>query len=138
MGSDFKSVVDRADFLKRAKLVVETLAKLSKADFYDETTDNYHPVRNEIAHLIWSIQSNIEGFRNFLAANPGPERGLPADLTELQTMPLDEVIFRIQGSISTERWIDGVLVEPFERGVLLNAIQRIVENFDAVLLKPCE
>jgi hypothetical protein len=130
MNSTLGLVSDRDEWLNRANIASNVLDALSTEEFYSNPTDLYHPVRHEIAVLVWSLHTDAGLFGVFLSKNPQTKGWLPDQPSELQRMSPEEVKFRLGTNIAGERWVAGALRKPFQSGTLKVALDRLIIDFD--------
>jgi hypothetical protein len=130
-----QEIPDRRDWLSQVRTASATLETLPADEFYDRAARRYHPVRHDIAGLIAVLATDESAFGTFVERHPQTAGWLPLDVAALTDMSLMEIIFRMQLNIPGERWVDGALVMPFRTGVLKAALDRLIAEFDEVVLK---
>jgi len=70
-----------------------------------------------------------------MAANkPGRGPWLPLNPDALDSMSTTEIYYRLGENIAGENWVDGALVEVFESGVLVRALERLLLGIDDFVL----
>ena len=120
----------KAAWSERAGAAVSTLKKLSPNEFYDESTRKRHRVYAEISALAWALETDADAFGRFYTAFPQRRGWLPEEPAALIPLTDEEVLFRLRTNVAGERWVDGALMEPFQSGTLVAAIERLVAGID--------
>jgi hypothetical protein len=126
--------MEKSEFLPKLKGCIERVGRLAAEEFYVPNTARYHPVRSEIAALVTLIdvpQVNREAFFN---GKVPPDLLLPKGIAELEKMSTYEIAMRLRSHNSAERWADGMLVEPFETGVYLRALELLYQHADTYII----
>jgi hypothetical protein len=130
MSSKYDRPASKAAWSERAGAAISMLKTLSPNEFYDESSRKRHPVYAEISVLAWALETDADSFRRFLTAFPQVRGWLPEEPAALIAMTDEEVLFRLRTNVSGERWVDGALMEPFQSGTLVAAIERLVAGID--------
>jgi hypothetical protein len=131
-----------AEWAERLSSVADDLRGLSPEQFCDADSFRYHPCMDNFSHLLSAAMpvANIEEYRpalrRFLDRYPGTKGWLPDRPGDLAGMEMMEVYFRVQSNWADERWVDGAMIEPFETGCLLAALDRLVAESGSLFLSP--
>ncbi|WP_139832195.1 hypothetical protein [Mesorhizobium australicum] len=144
MSSDDPSVPPQstAEWAKRVSSLADVLRTMSSEAFFDESTLCYHSSLDRFSSLLLTVIpfQKFEDFRpalsRFLDNNPGTKAWLPDTPNRIGEIDLAELYFRLLENWGGERWADGALVEPFENGSLVAALDRLAEEVDRLFLAP--
>lgn len=130
MSSKYDWPASKAAWSERAGAAISMLKALSPNEFYDESSRKRHPVYAEISVLAWALESDADAYGRFHTSFPQRRGWLPEEPAALIAMTDEEVLFRLRTNVAGERWVDGALMEPFQSGTLVAAIERLVAGID--------
>jgi hypothetical protein len=122
------------DWPQRVREVLKTLGSLQPDQFYNEETQEYHPVHDDIVALAGAFQVDPDRVAHIREKAPVARQcWLPNDSpSELSSMDVNEVYWRLRENIADERWVDSALAETFECGMLVAALKRLASEIDTL------
>ena len=118
------------DWPQRVREILITLGSLQPDQFYEEETQEYHQVYEDIVALAGAFQVDPDRLAHIREKHPvAPQCWLPNDSPDdLSSMDVNEIYWRLRETIADERWVDGALAETFESGMLVAALKRLVSE----------
>ncbi|MER8563698.1 hypothetical protein [Mesorhizobium sp. M0578] len=126
--------MDTAEWRTRIGLIIEKLRSLTRAEFFDEQNGLYNDVEQDLFALYNAFTFDMRWLKPFLEKKrTGRARWLPLDPNDLASMDVREVYWRLQENHADDRFMDGALIEPFENGSLVAALERISEGLDGLV-----
>ena len=122
------------DWPQRVREIITTLGLLRPDQFYNEETEQYHPVHEDIVALAGAFQVDPDRVAHIREAHPVARQcWLPNDSPDdLSSMGVDEIYWRLRETIADERWVDSALAETFESGMLVAALRRLASEIDTL------
>jgi hypothetical protein len=116
---------------RKAETALKILTGLAPDEFYDEASDIYHPVHDDLIELAANVRGGSDAWTAFMKANPLPRQNwLPAISSKIDDMELLEVWWRFAETIADERMFEASTAEAFETGSLVRALERIAAEGD--------
>jgi hypothetical protein len=129
--------MDKINWSERIAETISQLKSITSAEFYDEASDRYHPAGQDIDDIISAFEIDLATLQELFTRNlMARQRWLPSDPTEIASMDAKEVLWRLGENSADERWVDGALVDTFESGSLIAALERIKAEIESAKLAP--
>lgn len=121
--------VDARFWSDKLSVLIAGLNRLTAKEFLDDRNGAPSTVSRGLDELCGAFEIDIDDWKRFMRANPLPRRNwLPIDAAALETMGLHEIYYRLGENATDERWVDDALVEAFESGSLIKALEKIAAN----------
>ncbi|CAN7218084.1 hypothetical protein [Rhizobium sp. LjRoot254] len=116
-------------------VAIQRLSSISGQQFFHEETLQYDSDCGALDWIGGAFEWDIDHWKLFMAANkPGRGPWLPPNSDALDSMSTTEIYYRLRENIAGENWVDGALVEAFESGVLVRALERLLLGIDDFIL----
>jgi hypothetical protein len=122
------------DWPQRVRDILATLDSLRPDQFYNEETEQYHPVHEDVVALAGAFNVDRDRLAHVLEKAPVARQcWLPNDSPDdLSSMDVNEIYWRLRENIADERWVDSAMAETFESGMLVAALKRLALEVDTL------